>query len=138
MSEATEIVNSALELLNLKSPVLAVDPEHQKRAFSAFKNMLYTWEKNGMDLALDIPSDIEDELDEAEWLTKVLEFQLAVEAAPRLRAKVSDDVASIAKDAYDTLLIHSIDETNVKYPNTLPLGQGNRRGPYSRTYFSEK
>jgi hypothetical protein len=135
MSEATEIVNSALELLNLKSPVLAVDPEHQKRAFSALKDMLYTLEKNEMVLPLDIPSDIEDELDEDDWLTKVLKFLLAVESAPYLKATVSDDVAAAAKDCYDTLLIHSIDETDIKYPDTLPLGQGNRRRHYSRTYF---
>ena len=138
MSEATEIVNSALELLNLKSPVLPVDPEHQKRAFSALRDMLYTWEKNEMDLALDIPCDINDELDEAEWLTKVLKFQLAVESAPYLKAAIPDDVAATARDAYDTLLIHSIGESDIKYPNTLPLGQGNRSARYTRTYFSEK
>ena len=135
MSEATEIVNGALELLNLKSQVLAVDPEHEKRAFVAFRDMLYTWEKNEICLDLYIPNEINDDLDEAEWLTKALKFQLAVESAPYLKAAVPDDVKKIAEDCYDTLLIHSIKESPTEYPNTLPLGQGNRRGHRSRVFF---
>lgn len=138
MSQASEIVNAALRLLNLYSDVLPVVPEHQSLAFDAFKDMLNAWEENEVNLPLDIPNDIDDQLDEDEWITKGLKYNLAVEAAPYLQVDPSQTVISIASDCYDTIVVKAVDSADVIYPNTLPLGQGNRRGPKSRVFFSEE
>lgn len=138
MSTATDIVNGALKLLNLKSALLGYDPYHQAEGFTALKDLLYYLEGEEVELDLDIPDETSDELDEVEWMTRCLKYLTAVEVAPLLRAKVPSRVAVVADKAMETLLIKGVPDANPKRPNNLPLGQGNRRGPKGQVYFNEE
>ena len=136
MTTASSIINDSLELMGVASSLTPADPGHQSTGFSILKGMIAEWVNDEIDIILVEPYDSTDDIGEENHMTQTIIALLAKRLAPFLQVELEESAEKLAEIAMDRLLIYAKDP-DIVYPDTLPLGQGNRQ--YSnykaRPYF---
>ena len=137
MSTAAVIVDRALKTLGATSILNPAAPEVSNDVFIYLKDMLNQWSSQNTNIGVAIPDVLGDELAEPAFATAAMVFSLAAWSAPFLRMKLSKQLSRMVDKTYKALLTRVNPRPVPQYPNTLPLGQGNHAGPYSRTFYPE-
>lgn len=142
MTVATKIVNEALTLVGVASPISPPEAEQQATAFTVLVDMLNGWVNDATLIGESdtnpaiVPAAIADDINEAAWATKCLKALLALELCPYFRVEPSPSLNKLIGKAQEDLLIHGAPNPEPYYPGNLPVGQGNYH-PNSLTFFPE-
>lgn len=131
-----EIVDEALAELALASEVWDIQPEERARALRRLDAMLAMWEAKGIKLGYPMPADAESSsLDDDSGLPdaaiETVLLNLARRLAPSYGKTLRPESAQSAREGYDALLWRTAQPQDQQFPNTLPLGAGNK--PWRRT-----
>ena len=137
MTVATDLINSALKQLNVAGVLSPPTPDQQSVGFDVLKSLIESMEQNEINLNLNLPYEINDDLDEPAWSKLHLINILSERLAPYFPgSNLSLELKSNIRESWESLQIHGVTRTNPAYPTNQPLGQGNRNGPQSRTFYS--
>lgn len=131
-----EIVDEALAELALASEVWDIQPEERQRALRRLEAMLATWEAKGIKLGYAMPatgngSSLNDASGLPDAANETVLLNLAIRLGPSYGKSVRPESAVSARQGYDTLLWYAAQPQRQQFPNTLPLGAGNK--PWRRT-----
>jgi hypothetical protein len=99
--------------------------------------MLSLWNSQSIATGTDYPNEIGDELSEPEQIQNVIDYQLAVMAAPYLQKVVSQEVRANAKFLMQQLRNQFSPKPTTLYPGTLPIGSGNKANPIGPAFYPD-
>lgn len=130
------IVDEALAELALASEVWDIQPEERQRALRRLDAMLATWEAKGIKLGYAMPADADssnltDSSGLPDGAVETVLLNLARRLAPSYGKTLSPASIQSAREGYDTLLWRAAQPQEQQFPNTLPIGAGNK--PWRRT-----
>jgi len=140
MSTGTEIVENAYGMIGVHSLASPADPEAIAKGFKRLDKMLQTWLSLGIDLGHCPITTAGEEIGEPPDATIAIEENLAIKSAPFFdngRVIVSKDLKDNARNSYDEvyrLFWRGSIPTKV-ISSTVPMGEGNSQGQWSRTFF---
>lgn len=138
MTIATTIINEALTLIGVASPISPPEPEQQATAFSVLKDLFNLWTKDEVSLGLSatVPATIASDIAEDAWATGPLKALLAEALCPYFRIEPSMRLNKLIAEAHESILIHGAPDVEPYYPGNMPLGQGNA-SPFGPVYYPE-
>lgn len=125
MSQASTIVNDALEFLTVSSGLMPADPGQQQRGFKSLQRLMDKMPT--MDIYLDMrrPASINADLREPLWSTEDLAIMLAYHSAPYFDAELSMHKLELYQEALNELRRRTGKPVHTNYPGNLPIGGGN-------------
>lgn len=131
-----EIVEEALAELALAGEVWDIQPEERERALRRLDAMLAMWEMKGIKLGYPMPADaqsssLNDDSGLPDGSVETVLLNLARRIAPSYGKALRPESIQSAREGYDALLWHAAQPQQQQFPNTLPLGSGNK--PWRRT-----
>lgn len=142
MTTGTKVIQKALQHLGVHSKVQPASPEAISDGMDTLNSMVAMWQDDwNIDMGavpLEVPGD---ELSEPLGARNALQYCLALELAVDYPgAQVSPVLRSMAEHGFQHILRTwgSVDIPQVVPRNTLPKGQGNKRGGKTRwdyTFF---
>lgn len=132
-----DFILQAYEELGYADYDFELQPEQMQRALRRLESMMGTWNAKGVRVGypfeecpdLDTLTNVPDSAQEAVYLA------LAIRLAPTLGKVVSSDTRSASKQAYDTMLIKLTQPGQREWPDTLPVGAGNKPWRNTRDPF---
>lgn len=140
MPTKQSLVNRAFSNIGIASYVFDISPEEIQDAITRLDDMMAEWDGQGIRIgyrlpANEIPSDPADESNVPDFAVTAVTANLAIRIAPMFGKTVSPDIYAMAKKGFDALMIATINLIPMRYPNTMPLGQGYKsRYLYNRFY----
>lgn len=140
MSTGTAIIERALQGIGAHSRVSPASPDSIVLGMEKLNSMLEMWLSQGIAIGftpLDVPGD---ELSEPNDTTNGIITNLALELAPDFdngKVVVSPALARNAKVGYLNIknLYQTLSIPKKVVSSTLPVGAGNQRWSFSRTFF---
>lgn len=138
MAKAIDIINDAMYAIGASSDINPASPELQNAAFRRLIQWMIQLQHSGIPLGLDetnLPTEPGTELGNDPAFDLSLAAGLTVWIAPLFQIAVSIDTRGAADQAMDFMYINALKADPPEYPETLPIGSGNERGPKSRVYF---
>jgi hypothetical protein len=132
---AIQAINRALFLNGGGSVVNPIDPNSLQEVFTELVNMLNEFLEIPLDLNITIPTDTADEIGNPAWSNAAFEFMLATRSAPLIQLDAPNWVKVRAYELEDFLLTKSAPDEYPEYPDTMPVGTGNMRGPKPRVFY---
>jgi len=126
-----KLVEDALEEIGLASYVFDISPEEMNKAIRRMDGMMAEWDSKGIHVGYALPSgDSGSDPDQDSGLPDValeaVRLNTAVRIGPSYGKTVSLDTKIQAKRAYDTLLGFTSQIPEMMFPETLPVGAGNK------------
>lgn len=137
MTAAAVIVDRALKNLGATSVLNPAAPELINDSFEYLVELLGRWSAQNTNFGVAIPDVLGDDLEEPSFVTQALIYTLASEISPMTRKTPSKHLLHLVSKTYKMMLVRINPRLQQQYPNTLPLGAGNKSGPRSRTYYPE-
>jgi hypothetical protein len=131
-----QLVDAAFSQIALAAYAFDLDPDERAEVLGRLEGMLGTWEGKGIKLGYAF-SDAPDEgdLDADSGLqpqaNETVYCNLAIRIASMFGKVVSQDLRTIARQGYDTLLWKAAQPPQQQLPDRLPRGAGNK--PWRRT-----
>lgn len=131
MWKKRELINEAFGELALQGYDFDLSPEEMQTALRRLDTMMATWEARGIRVGYLLPSGPSDsDLDQDSGLpdsaVETTYLNLAIRLAVGFGKTVSQDTRKSARDGYDALLWRAAQPIQQQFPNTLPLGAGNK------------
>lgn len=137
MTSAAVIVDRALKTLGATSVLNPAAPELTNDSFEYLIDLLGRWAAQNTNFGVTIPDVLGDDLEEPSFVTQAIIYTLASEVSPMARKIPSKHLLQLVSKTYKAMLVRVNPRPKPCYPNTLPIGIGNKSGPKSRTYFPE-
>lgn len=140
MPTKKSLIDRAFSNIGIASYTFDISPDEYQDALTRLDDMMAEWDGIGIRLgyvlpANEVPSDPADESGVADYTITAISSNLAIRIAPMFGKTVSPDVYKMAAKGYDNMLISTFSPVPMKYPNTMPLGQGYKsRYLYNRFY----
>lgn len=142
MTTKRDVILQAFEELGLAEYNFDLSPDEMSTARKRLDRMMAEWEmKVTTGYMIPFNPDDSDENDECgvpDGIINAMAMNLAVRLAPGLGKVLSLETRVGAKNAYDAMLGFLAVIPTLKYPNTLPVGSGNKPLPGRREYFHER
>lgn len=138
MASANDIIKSALFRIGVSSAINPASAATLDEARDTFYDWLDELNANGINLGLDFSKALPlpgDELGNVAGTTGALKAAFALRAATTFQIEPSPHVRSEATRAMTTINSLYMRPRASSYPSTLPIGAGNKRGPYGRTFY---
>lgn len=127
MTTALEIVDGAAEELGVKTAEIALEPSDYKAIFDRMNDMLSEWAYNGLAPAFMPVVDSADVVAIDRHAVAAAKYALAIRCASAFQRPVSPALAGMADEAMTNLRAATMFIGGTAYPDSLPLGSGNRR-----------
>lgn len=137
MTTKREIINQAFDEIGAASYELNLSPEEIAAALRRLNQMMAEWDTQGIRIGYDLGGDVSTESGIPESSVYAVAANLGIRIAPIIGKNLSPSTVSEARKAYRALVSYVYTPMQYQYPNTLPLGRGNRRLTISRQYFTE-
>lgn len=137
MTTAAVIVDRALKTLGATSVLNPAAPELTNDSFEYLVELLNRWAAQNTNFGALIPDVLGDDLEEPSFVTQAIIYTLGSEIAPMARKVPTKHFLQLVSKTYKSMLTRVNPRPKPKYPNTLPLGAGNKSGPKSRTFYPE-
>ena len=141
MATCIDIINDALFSIGGSSPINPAPNELINASFNRLLDWVDQLAIDGVDLGIPEgtprPTEPGDELGNDPGLNLALKAGLAPWLAPLFQIKLppGHEARGAADQAMQTLYARSMLPSLPEWPETLPVGVGNRRGPWSRVFF---
>lgn len=137
MTTAAVIIDRSLKALGATSLLNPAAPELENDAFEYLIELLGRWAAQNTNFGVAIPNALGDDLEEPSFVTQAIIYTLASEVAPMARKDPSKQLLRLVSKTYKAMLVRIQPKPQQMYPNTLPIGAGNKTGPKSRTFYPE-
>jgi RNase H-fold protein (predicted Holliday junction resolvase) len=127
-----QLINAALEEIGI-SYAFDVQPEELQSALRRLDSMMAEWNVEGIRVGYPIAtidtSSLTTDSGVPDSATEAIITNLAIRIAPSYGKAVAREVKVTAKKAYNTLQMRALtqDPQEKQFPNTLPIGAGNKR-----------
>lgn len=126
-----QFITGAFEEIGLADYVFDLQPEQLQSALRRLDAMMMEWNAQGIRLGFPIASSPQDsdldtpaETPDSAWEAVIT--NLAIRIAPGYGKSVLPDTKIIAKNAFNTLLMRATFPLEKQFPETMPIGQGNK------------
>lgn len=126
MITAQQIVDGAAEELGVKTAEIALEAADYKAIFERMNDLLSEWARLGLTPAFDPVVNSTDEVKIERSAASAVKYALALRCASAFQRPVSQALAGMAEDALNNLRTASVFISGADYPDSLPLGSGNR------------
>lgn len=135
-----QLVNSAFESIGMAGYVFDLQPEQVESATRVMDGMLAAWNARGIRIGYPIPASpedtsIDDESGISDDANEAVVYNLGIRLAAAFGKPVSTETKMTAKMAYDALLSRAVIPIEQHFPDTLPLGAGNKTYRTPRQVF---
>ena len=136
-----QVIESAFEEMGMGSYVMDIQPEELEGALRRLDTMMAEWNVQGIRVGYPLSSltntSLTQDTGTPDSATEAMITNLAVRLSPSYGKGIARETKVSAKKAYDTLLMRalSLQPHNKQYPETLPVGAGNRRYGYRNQNF---
>jgi len=128
--KALDVISGALVLLGIRVAESPIEANESQDGLNALNDMLAEWNTDGIRLGFETLSGVEEELYVPDGALGAIKANLAVYIAPEYERSVSPALAQRASDGKRTA--RSLEPMGgSQYPDTLPVGSGNRHGGHS-------
>jgi hypothetical protein len=126
-----QLIESAFEEIGLAAYVYDLLPSQLESAMRRLDAMMASWNAAGIRLGYPIPSspensDLDSESGVPDSANQAIILNLAIQLAPGFGKTVSPDTKMGAKQAYSKMMSLAAKPIERQFPDTLPLGAGNR------------
>lgn len=126
-----QFVTQAFEEIGLAAYVFDLQPEQMDSARIKLDAMMASWASNGVSLNYPLPQnqdggDLDDDTGVPDFANETIYLNLALKLAPSYGKQISNLTMISAKNAYDQLVRSQITVPEMRLPDTMPLGQGNK------------
>jgi hypothetical protein len=135
-----QFVEEAFAELGMASYVFDLQPQQLEAALRRLDAMMALWNAKGIRLGYPLPSSPEDSsLSEKTFVpdsaNEAIVTNLAIRLAPQYGKQVQIDTRTTAKLGYDTLLARATFPLEQQFPQTLPLGAGQKPWRYDTPFM---
>ncbi len=137
MTSAADIIDRSLKAIGATSILNPAAPELINDAFEYLVELLARWSAQNTNFGVTIPDVLGDDLEEPSFVTQAIIFTLGSEISPMARKDPSKHFLRMVSKTYKSMLVRINPRPKPCYPNTLPIGAGNKTGPKSRTFYPE-
>jgi hypothetical protein len=126
-----QFVLQAFDEIGLASYAYDLTPEQFNSALVKLDAMMATWNGYGIRLGYPLPSSPgnsteSDATGVPDSANEAIYTNLAVRIAPGYGKVISPDTKATAKNSYNLLLLRANAPLEMQYPDTLPVGAGNK------------
>lgn len=133
-------MTSAFSSIGLASYVFDLQPGHLEDAMRTLDSMMAAWNAEGLRLSYPIPSspessDLDQETTVPDSANEAIIMNLGIRLAAQFGKTISPDLKTVAKQAKAILLSRSTQAIEKQYPETLPLGAGNKQYLNDRVFY---
>ena len=137
MTSAAVIIDRSLKALGATSVLNPAAPELTNDSFEYLVELLNRWAAQNTNFGALIPDVLGDDLEEPLFVTQALIYTLASEISPMARKTPNKHLLHLVSKTYKAMIVRVNPRPKVQFPNTLPLGAGNKTGPFGRTFYPE-
>jgi len=121
-----EIVNDALEELGVKTAELPITNDEFQSGLRRCNDMLAEWDEAGIIVGYEEVTNNEDTLNLDRNAIAAVKYNLAIRLAPSFSKLATQTLFNVASSSLERLEASSAYIGEVAYPDTLPMGSGNR------------
>ena len=131
MTTKRQIIDMAYSSVGLAAFIYDLTPEQIESARRILDSMMATWNAKGIRVGWPIPSspdmgDVDEETNLPDSALEAVYTNLAIRIAPMHGKQLAPDFKSVAKQAYDAMLIDVVRPGARKMPGGFPLGAGHK------------
>lgn len=141
METAGDLVKDALQELLVQAVESPIEPDEMQTGIRYLNRMMAEFKANGVDIGYTPVTNQSDDVDVDAGAYAPITVNLAVRLASQYDKAVPAPLASLAQSGVNTLIKLSTDYTTdwqANYPDTLPVGSGNRGGAlYVDPFFQQ-
>lgn len=126
-----QFVEQAFAEIGLAAYIFDLQPEQLQTALYRLDAMMAQWDQRTIRLGYPLvasptDSNLADETNVPDSAAEAIYLNLAVRIAPMMGKQVMIETKVAAKQAYDSLLRKAAMPAEMQFPNTLPVGAGNK------------
>jgi len=126
-----QFIQAAFEEIGLASSAFDMQPDQIESALRRLDSMLAEWNGKGIRLGYPLPnspqySDIDAQSEVPDSAYEAIITNLAIRIAPSYGREVMQDTRISAKNSYNVLLQRAVMPNPQQFPDTLPVGAGNK------------
>jgi len=126
MPTMREVVQDSLEEIGVKTAEVSLTPDELQSGIRRCNDMLTEWADIGIVVGFNEVLNGDDTINVDRNAIGCVKYNLAIRMAPSYQKVVGPALAAIASGTLEVLMASVTDLTNIAYPDTLPLGSGNR------------
>ena len=134
-----QLIEQAFEEIGYATYVYDLEPQRIEHALYRMDSMVAQWNGKGIVLPYPLKSeqggDLDDDSGLPDWAYEAVYTKLAIQLASTIGKTVSPELRQTARSAYKALLHRTPLPRERRFPETLPLGQGNRQTIFEETFF---
>ena len=127
MATMKEVVGDAFEEIGVKKAEIELTDDELQSGIRRCNDLLASWDAIGYIVGYNPVFNGDDVLELEPSAISAAKYNLATRLAPSYQKQVTIELATIASDSFNILINQNIFIGEVAYPDTLPLGSGNRR-----------
>jgi hypothetical protein len=126
MPTMREVVQDAMEEIGVKTAEVALTGDELQSGIRRCNDMLTEWADIGIVSGFNEVTNGDDLINVDRNAIGCVKYNLAIRLAPSYQKVVGPALAAIASGTLDVLMASVTDLSNIAYPDTLPMGSGNR------------
>lgn len=143
MATKRQLITQAFGEAGLASYIYTLRPEQWQQALIRMDRMMAQWDSVGIRVGYLLArqqdeSDLDDESGAFLYAENAIALQLALQIAPAYGKIVSEDAKASAKTAYSMLLTANYSIPEMRYPQTMPTGAGNKQLPNAQVFYFDE
>jgi hypothetical protein len=126
-----QFIEAAFEEIGLASYTFDLQPQQLESALRRLDTMIASWNALGIRIGYPIPvnpnqSSLSQSTEVPDSANDAIILNLAIRLAPSYGRAVMAETKMNAKQTYDTLLSRAAIPPEMQFPDTLPVGAGNK------------
>lgn len=126
MTTARVIINKSARLIGVKRANIDLSSDELNEGLETLQDWLVERQAAGVKFPVNYPVSVDDDLDEPDWTRSYIKTQLAERLAMEYTVPISQELMMMIKTAKDAVYQFLFSDMTVAYPDTLPIGEGNR------------
>ena len=127
MTTMREVVEDAFEEIGVKKAEVELTNDELQSGIRRANDLLVSWDAIGYIIGFNPVFNADDILEIEPAAVSAVKYNLATRLAPSYQKPITIELATIAADSFNILINQNVFIGEVAYPDTLPLGSGNRR-----------
>ena len=135
MTTMREVVEDAFEEIGVKSAEVNLTSDELQSGIRRCNDLLVSWNEIGYIKGYQPVLNGDDTLIVAPSAIRAIKSALAIELAPSYQKALTQGLVNKAQDSLSLLLNSSVFIGPVAFPDTLPMGSGNRSSAFDSTFF---
>lgn len=135
MATAAQVINTSLKRILVQGAEADLQPDEYEDAIFAMNALVLAWDAEGINLGYTWVNDLGDEVTVPTGALRGLIANLAIEIAPDYNGEVSTALAKAAERGMTAIRLLGQSIPTSFFPCTLPVGSGNSRSVFDRTFY---